>query len=214
MVRHSPRSGLSIVEVAISTVLLASLTGAIIMATLRASATYGQSAATGDLNARSSRAIHRVSKELVGARWSSVTPRPLLPFDTDNLEFECPLDTAAGAVTWAPRRQIALQLQTGELDNGLDDNGNGLIDELSIVLVESPGLPGERRTVIVNGVSELLEGELPNAVDDNGNGLADEAGLSFVRVQNRLVVRLSLEELDADGNHLIRTVETSVRLRN
>ncbi|MEQ1892117.1 MAG: hypothetical protein ABL998_06210 [Planctomycetota bacterium] len=61
---------------------------------------------------------------------------------------------------------------------------------------------------------ELAEGELDDGDDDNGNGLVDEEGLSFERTGGRLVIRLSLESLDSNGNSLVRTVQTSVRLRN
>ncbi len=215
MVRpRASRSGFSIVEVAISTVLFVSLTGAIVMASTQAAGTFAQSSATGDLNARAARALQRVSEELIGARWVNVTPMPTFPADSASLEFECPVDTTGGTVTWGGRRQIALQLAVGEVDNGLDDNGNGLIDERSIALVEDPGGPNERRTVIVNGVSELLEGEQSNAVDDNGNGLADEAGLSFTEVNGKLIIRLTLQRQGPGGNIMTRTQQMELVLRN
>ena len=208
------RSGMSTIEMAIVTILLATLLGSIALAMERAVATFERSSANGDINARAARAIHRISQEMLGAREATLAPAPVLPFGSNSLEFEVPQTTAAGTVVWSPRRQIALQLGTGELDNGIDDDGDGLVDERSVVRVDDPGLPGERRVVLVNGVAELLQGELPNAVDDNGNGLIDEAGLSFSDENGALVIRLTLERIGPDNDLMQRTQSVSVVLRN
>ena len=110
--------------------------------------------------------------------------------------------------------RIALELERVELDNGLDDNGNGLVDERMVVRIEDPGGPDERRKVICHDVSEYLAGEIPNGLDDNGNGLNDERGLSFVVLGDVLTIRLTLEAPGANENMLERTVQTSVRLLN
>ena len=68
-----------------------------------------------------------------------------------------------------------------EVDDGQDNNGNGLIDEGRIVWTRNVGAPDERSVVLCHQVREYLEGEVPNGLDDNGNGLVDEKGLSFER---------------------------------
>jgi hypothetical protein len=158
--------------------------------------------------------MRRVVSELIGARWSTIDPVPAVPFGSDDLEFERPADTAAGAVTWGSRSQILLELVTGEADNGLDDNGNGLVDERSIVLVHDVGLASERRVTIVNGIGELLEGEVLNALDDNGNGLIDEAGLSFSSDEGTLNIRLTVQRTGPGGEILSRTQAMDLVLRN
>jgi hypothetical protein len=205
---------MSAVEMTVVVLLCALLLGSITMALERASSIFEHGTAAGDVNARAARALFRVSQELIGARRSTLAPAPALPFGTDTLEFETAVDTAGSVITWGPRRQIALQLAAGELDNGVDDDGDGLIDERSIVRVDNPGLPGVRRTVLVNGVGELLEGEVLNAADDNGNGLIDEAGLCFSEEDGALVVRLTLERIGPERELLRRTQQVSVFLRN
>ena len=104
----------------------------------------------------------------------------------------------------------------GELDNGVDDNGNGLVDECRIEF--QPDVVGDPGLVIGWGsfVREYLEGEIPNGVDDNGNGLVDERGLclTYDNASGVLTVRLTLERLDPLGRPLTRTVETAVQVRN
>jgi hypothetical protein len=213
-VRHTARSGNSIIEVAISTLLISVLAGAIVLASMRAAGAFAQSSATGDLEARAARAMRRVVAELIGARWSTITPVPAVPFGSDDLEFERPADTAGGAVTWGTRSQILLELASGEADNGLDDNQNGLIDERSIVLVRDVGLASQNRVTVVNGIGELLEGEQLNALDDNGNGLIDEAGLAFSSAGGTLNIRLTVQRTGPGGAILSRTQTMDLVLRN
>ena len=110
--------------------------------------------------------------------------------------------------------RFALELAPGELDNGIDDNGNGLIDEGVLVRIENPGLANEQRSIFARGVSEYLEGETGDGTDENGNGLVDEGGLSFSRSNGSLQIALSLERIGPDGELMVRTLETSVALRN
>lgn len=207
------RAGFSLVEVLISMVMLGGLLGTMLMLVLSGSSTARIGMARQSIEGSARRALDRIASELVAAGIDTLDPRPDAPWGSANLTYQ-PIEGFDGDVVWGLPRNFALALEEGELDDGQDNNGNGLIDERMLVFTRDQGSADELATVWVHGVRELAEGELENGEDDNGNGLADEAGLSFVRVQNRLVVRLSLEELDADGNHLIRTVETSVRLRN
>ena len=128
---------------------------------MRAAGAFAQSSATGDLDARTARAMRRMAAELIGARWATLVPVPAPPFGADGLEFERPGDTAAGVVTWGSRSQILLELATGELDNGLDDDGDGLVDERSIALVQDLGLPSEQRATILSGGKPIRPEHLP-----------------------------------------------------
>jgi len=113
-----------------------------------------------------------------------------------------------------PTSRIAFQNHPSDPDDGIDNNGNGLVDEGQVILMRNVGLANETTTVIVPWVREFTEGEIANGNDDNGNGLIDERGLSFELVGQTLNIRITLERLDSDQRPLVRTVETSVRLRN
>ena len=65
-----------------------------------------------------------------------------------------------------------------------------------------------------SGSPSLLGGELSNLGDDNGNVMVDERGLVFELNANLLTIRLTLEDIDGNGNTLNKTVQTSVRVRN
>ena len=207
-------AGFTAVETLVALAIFGVLLGGLAYSMQRSFETFQRSTANGDINSRAARAIHRVAQELVGARQSNLVPLPAPPFGSNRLEFELPVSSVAGAVVWSDRREIAFELQGGELDNGLDDNGNGLVDEGSVVRIDSPGTADEQRTVLVNGVSQLLEGETQNGIDDNGNGLVDESGLAFVLDEGAVTVRLTLQRIGPDGELMLRTQETALALRN
>ncbi len=207
------QAGFSLVEVLISMTMLGGLLGTMLMLVLSGSATARVGMARQSIEGVARRTLDRIASELVTAGIETLDPEPSLPWGSERLAFP-PIEGFDGDVVWGAPRALSLALEEGELDDGEDNNGNGLADERVLVFTRDVGTADELATIWAHGVRELAEGELDNGEDDNGNGLADEAGLSFVQVQNRLVVRLSLEELDAEGNRLVRTVETSVRLRN
>ena len=208
------RSGFTLAEVVVGLTLTSIVLGSVGMAARRGLGLFERSSANSEITARSGRAIDRIAKELLGADRSDLTPFPVLPFGSSTIDFKTATAWAGGGIVWSPVRRIALQLAQGELNNGADDNGNGLVDEGAVVLVENPGQADERRIEIVTGVSELLAGETLNAADDNGNGLRDEAGLSFVLVGDVLTIRLSIEHMGPDGQLMVRTQQASIMLRN
>jgi hypothetical protein len=110
--------------------------------------------------------------------------------------------------------QILSELDEGELDDGADNDGDGLVDEGRVVLIEDQGGAAERRVVLTNGVAELQDGEEANNADDNGNGLVDETGLSFSATGETVFVRLTCQRRTDDGRLLVQAAETAVRLRN
>ncbi len=218
MGNHKTR-GFTVFETLLSLILLVGVLAGTAMIVRRGFALFHTSSASGDINARGTRALDRVARELRGAgigtiQQDLVTPAGMDKFWSPQLDYRLALDWAAGAVVWSPDKRLVLELETGEVANDIDDNGNGLVDEGKLVLLENPGLATERRVVLANGVSELLEGELPNGVDDNGNEIVDEAGLCFDREGNVLTVRLSLERVGPNGDVLVRTQRDSIIIRN
>ena len=111
-------------------------------------------------------------------------------------------------------QEIAFEYETGEIDDGRDNNRNGLVDEGVVVLLRDAGGANEQRVVLCHGVRERLEGELVNGLDDNGNGLVDEKGFCLQWVDGVLALWLSIELIDGNGMHEVRTLQTSVRIRN
>ncbi|MCP3920280.1 MAG: hypothetical protein GY711_32540 [bacterium] len=214
MRQTSSNSGLTMIEVCIGLMILTVVLGGAIMASERGAGVFRRSMTNSAVNSKSSRALDRIAREIVDASGDSMSPAsPMAPFGTDTIEFQRVTGWDGADYILGPVIRIGFEPATGELMNDMDDNGNGLIDEGRVVRTENPGV-NERRLVLVNGVSEFLEGELDNSADDNGNGLEDERGLSFDMEGGTLNVRLSVERVDINRQRVVRTVETSIALRN
>jgi hypothetical protein len=117
-------------------------------------------------------------------------------------------------VSWDLPSSLSLELDTGEIDNGLDDDGDGLIDERRLVLTRNVGGPNTITTVLCNGIPELAEGEVANGLDDNGNGVVDEAGFNVRKVGDLLTVRLTVQAPAGGGQIITSTLSTSIVLHN
>ena len=210
--------GFTFVELMIAMAVFAIISTVGIRLVLNGTGAYRQGISVADLEARTSRTLERVVRELSKASSASIVV--LSPMVGVQLDFQQSQGVVGTAVQWGPQMRYALVMTPGELDNGVDDNGNGLIDERSLMQVEDLGGPNERRIVIVNGVAELLEGELPNGLDDNGNLLNDEGGFS-ITIQSgpqfeldTVTLRLTLQALDPQGQLMQRTLNTTIALRS
>jgi len=138
---------------------------------------------------------------------------PADPLGESDISYRRPVSYLGGVLNFGPLMGFQLELEDQEIDDGIDNNGNGLVDERVLVWLQDVG-PNQTRSVRSHYVRELLEGELPNGVDDNGNGLADEPGFHVALQGDVLTVRLTIERFDADNRLLTKTVETSVNIRN
>ena len=137
-----------------------------------------------------------------------------MPPALNQVEFALVEGWNGASADYGPLIRYQFEYMPGELDNGLDDNGNGLVDEGRIVRILDPD-GAAQRTVIVTGVREYLEGEIENNADDNGNGLKDEPGFTVQRISwTQLDVMLTIEHIDGTGKRAVRTLSNSVMLRN
>ncbi|MBL8858534.1 MAG: prepilin-type N-terminal cleavage/methylation domain-containing protein [Planctomycetes bacterium] len=212
--RRSCTSGFTLVELAISSVVF----GVILSATLGASFTAqnGFSAAVirSRLEQRAQRALDLILDEFGTAGQTGLTPASAPPLGSFSLTYRRPTGIAAGAITWGNASTVLFEYTADEPNNGVDDDGDGLVDEGRIVLIRNVGLPTERRTVLATGVPELMPGELANGLDDNGDGLADERGLAFSVASGVLTIRLALGEADAHGRRITSIQRIAIQLRN
>jgi hypothetical protein len=117
-------------------------------------------------------------------------------------------------VTWSPTERIGFQYRPGEIDDGIDNGGNGIVDDGQVVWTLNLGLPDQSSSVLADGVTEYVEGETLNNLDDNRNGLIDETGLCFTVDASSVVVRLSLAARSTGGVLVTKTVEKRVYFRN
>ena len=213
LTHESTAAGFTMLEAMISASLLVSLVLVVGLASDRASGAFDEGRFNQDLDMTAHRALDEIATSLEAARAQGLTPGSQPDFGSPTLTFQQVVGYD-GAPQLGPTQTIRFELEPDELDDGLDNNGNGLVDEGRAVWIEDEGNPGERTKVICRRVRRMLEGEQPNGGDDNGNDLLDEPGLSF-EVDTRVVtIRLSLEGLDPRGRLVTKTVETSVRMWN
>lgn len=210
------RAGFSLTELSLSVFLLGSMTLVAGLATDRCFAMFRQQRAEQAVTAAVGRALQRIVKELSFAGFEGLTPKPVAPFDTETLTYHAcaGYDTDAAEMDWDVERTLRFEYDLGEVDDGVDNDGDGLVDEGLVVLVENEGEAGETRTVLVHGVREFLQGEEGNGDDDNGNGLIDEQGLSIALSGEVLTIRLSLQGVGSDGAVVTKTMQTGVFVRN
>ncbi|HEX6883334.1 MAG TPA: prepilin-type N-terminal cleavage/methylation domain-containing protein [Planctomycetota bacterium] len=205
------RAGFTFVEAMIAISLLAIMFLAVAQTSSRASDAFDEGSADHILSTSTHRTLERMAQAI---EYSDATILAGLGYlGADQVTFRVPVDFVAGVVV-SRSMQVLAEREPGELDDGQDNDGDGLVDELRVVEVVDLNTPDERRTVLLSGVSELFDGELANDADDNGNGLIDEAGLSFSSDGNVVTLRLSVQRRGEGGRVLSKTAETAVRLRN
>jgi hypothetical protein len=159
-------------------------------------------------------ALQRAAAELSNAGISTLSPGAWNPSGAESIDFLVVVGANGADPIWSAPRRLELELSDGELDNDLDDDSDGLVDEHRLVFVRDAGGAGEKRIVLCNNVCETFPGEAINNADDNGNGLQDEAGFCAFVTGNGVVVRIALQKQDGEGGVLVETFETRVYPRN
>jgi type II secretory pathway pseudopilin PulG len=208
--RNSLRGGFTLVELVISVSFLAGMLLVAGLATERTLASFRERRAEQESVVEANRILQRVASELSFAAEAGLGPATLDAVGSERIEYR----VALGGGAYSDTRTLALGFEPGELDNGLDDDGDGLVDEQRLESVEDEGGAAELRVTLANGIAEFLAGELPNGLDDNDNGLVDERGLSFVREGGALRVRLTVLYRTTLQTVRPRTLETLVLPRN
>lgn len=208
------RAGVTLLELMISLTILAVVIGALSAATLSAQSAFKLTAARSELEYDARRTVDRIAEELRTAGSAGLSPEPLAPLGSSSLQFQRNGGWIDGAIDWSLPLQISLEEAPEDPANGVDDDGDGMIDDRRVVWTRDAGQESEVATTWMRGVPRFAEGELANGLDDNGNGLVDEAGLSFELDGNALYIRLTLQRGASGGAVLVRSVETAVILRN
>jgi len=209
------RAGFTLLEMLVVVALASTFIGSL-LAVGRTSTRLCETGVThANLESSARRALDQLSHELAGASAGSLGTLPEAPLWQEGIDFDRVESIRAddGRITWSAGR-AEFRLDGGETDDGLDNDGDGLVDEGTLVLVQDAGGAGETAITLAHEVREYLEGELPNGLDDNGNGLIDERGVAFARVGRDLHLYLTLEGLARDGHRVTRTLETTIWSRN
>jgi prepilin-type N-terminal cleavage/methylation domain-containing protein len=213
MRRKGARHGFTLLELMVTCVIAAIVIGSVGLLGLSNQRAYQSGTASADLEVDMRRTLDHLVQELQRSGASVLIPDPAEGVGGSDVTYCQAVGATGGATVWSKPFRVRLEYEEGELDDGLDNNGNGLADEGRLVWTRDLGEPNESTRVLCHRVSEYQEGEVPNLVDDNGNGLEDERGFSLERVGDALVIRLSLECRVPEAGLQTRALETSVKLR-
>ncbi|HUR29491.1 MAG TPA: prepilin-type N-terminal cleavage/methylation domain-containing protein [Planctomycetota bacterium] len=212
--RNGKRGGFTLIEIAIACAVLGLVLGALSGVIDSTRKSYGQGSAQARVQADARRAIDRIAAELENGGVGTLIPNPIGVAANDLVyQVVSGVNLLNNTVTFDNSSRLRFAYETGETNNNVDDDGDGLVDEGRVVLTRDYLAAGELSTTLVKGVSELLEGENANGADDNGNGFADERGFCMTLQGNLLVLRLTLAR-PIDGRSVVASVQTSVRLKN
>lgn len=212
---HPSRSGFSLVELVIAFTVLSLILGSIGMVGIAGRDAYQEGLNSATLETRARNALERVASELTAGVQGTLTAAPALTLGASSIQFQACQGWAGGAMILGTRTSIVLESDPTDANNGVDDDNDGFVDERQLVLVRDAGQPDEVRAILCRNVRELMAGETPNMLDDNGNGLVDESGFCVSDDgQGTLRLRLSIEARDPKNNLVVRTLETSVHMRN
>ncbi len=208
------RAGFSVLELTLALSILAG-----VMASLALLGSSGYSAYQGlsqasEVEADARRALDRAVSELSSLSVATMWQDPRTDLGTDVLDFQQVTGFAAGAATLGTPLRLAFEYDPGETDDGTDEDGDGLIDEGRLILTRNVGAGNEVRIVLCRDLREHAEGEVSNGADDNGNGVVDERGFNIHQEGDLLTIRLTVQALDAEQRSVVRTVQTSILLRN
>lgn len=211
--RTPERAGFTLTELTIALFLLASMVMMAGLATDRGMGALRQHRSEQQAIVVVQRTLQRIARELEFAGLGGMTPRNPLGEDHVSYRICNGYDAGTSAAVWGGERTLRLEYDPGDGDDDIDNDGDGLIDEGILVLVENVGGADEQRIVLATGVAEYLQGEELNGDDDNGNGLVDERGLTLTFVDALATVRLSLQASGANGV-ITKTLETTVSVHN
>ena len=213
--KRATRTGFTLLELVVSMGLLSIMAGLSIMIQTTGNSALKASNQQTEAEGKARRGLDRVARELQRAVVMNLFTNftPVAP-DSPSLTYLSAAGLVDGEMAAGSVTHFAWEQDPRDADNGIDDDGDGLIDEGVVAIWKNVGEADQVRVVICNDVTEYYQGETPNGADDNGNDLTDEAGFHFEQDGDLITVRLCVGGVSSDGTRVMRTAETSIRLRN
>lgn len=208
------RAGYTLVEMLLAIGVLGLLFGSIGMIAKSSQDSMSAQSTNARLDARLRSGIAAITERLRDAGADRTSPQPAAPFCTSSVGFACAESFEDGATTWGDAQRIEFQYSPTDPDDGVDNDGNGLIDDGRVVWIEDDGTPDARTHVLCRYVPELSSGEEDNGLDDDGNGLIDEPGLAIAFDGRCCTVQLTISARDHTGRVYTKTATRSVALHD
>jgi hypothetical protein len=139
----SSRRGLALIEVVLVSVMALVTLGSLFLASSANMHALQHGGTRTDLQARASRLMDRVLRAVHEADRDSLAGLPMAPVPLNAFTYDEPQSVSAldGAVTVATMR-IQLEYEPGDPNDGVDNDGDELVDEGRVVLIRDFGQPG------------------------------------------------------------------------
>lgn len=206
-------SGFTVIEIVLASSLSLVIFGALVRTTSRAQGLFAWIQVQSDLESDMARAMQRVDSELRMASVTSLAPDLTTPVGADRVWGSDLTFTGTNAAGQLETKRLTWQMDADELLNGIDDDGDGLVDEGRIVFLREEGSPDQSSSVLISGVPNLQDGETNDGTDENGNQMIDESGFA-VSVEGSVVTLQLTAQRRCSGETLTRMQELQIRLRN
>lgn len=188
------QAGFSLVEVMIATAILAILFSAVLGTMTMGMQTFNSASALVDIQNQARRTLDDIARAIQPAGLSTISPTPpaLGSPGTHTITFQpCTgYDVANDLQQWGSVTTIAFAYERGEANDGVDNNGNNLIDEGIVTLL-----------VAGSGNKTL------------GHWLKED-GLSFNLDGTVLTITLEMHKRGAKGLLMETSLSTSVQIKN
>ena len=129
------QAGVSLLEVVIASTLLTVIVTGIYGLFHTGVAAYGMGASSAEVQRHSTRVLELISVELSQAGPDVIYPAPLPPDSTPRITLQRNSGFTEGEIQWTPTTIFEFRHVADDPDDGIDNNGNGLIDEGVVVRV-------------------------------------------------------------------------------
>lgn len=159
----TPRSGFTAIEIILAIVILAILSYQGLSILSMSTESTAQETADVVVEEQARKVLRQIAFAIMGSDRESLNPTVAAPFNSEDIRYRINLGVTEGEVVWSDPEMIAMEEELqrifwsrnpdeanemrvvwsslvapyleGELPNGMDDNGNGLIDEKGLSFV-------------------------------------------------------------------------------
>lgn len=208
------REGMTLVELSVAMLILTliiALPGMIFSTSSRA---YSTGSLVGATDAATRRALDTITERLRSSSFAQIQ-ESAAGIQTSSITFRASAGFVGTAIVWGNLERFELRPDPRDPLDGIDNDGDGLVDERQLVWIQNLGLANERVQVLCSNVRAMPEGEIPaNGMDDNGDGFVDEEGLAFAYQNGQVRMQLVIQRSDSFGVVSQSAVQRQVGPRN
>ena len=193
------RAGFTLLELALALLLVTIISLSVGETFLKFSHAFSSLTKLSYVTTRGTVVMDRIISEMVSGRFATLDPP--IPQQSAWIRFERVVDVVDGSPVYGDPVQIDLVPMESSINDGVDNNGNGLIDEGGIRIWEDADPQGSRpgpedREVVVEAT-------------------LTKDGLKFTRKGAVLVVEFTLQAVTERGRPpLLYRLESGVKMRN